>query len=179
MYIRLNDGRKAVYFHLQRFTKKLEQKIAERQRAEKSYSIEWRPKNWQVKKGEIVAYTGQTGIGVPHLHFEIRDEMSRPLNPLQFYNNVKDKIRPNLKQLLIIPQNETSSVNGSFTPQKFMLSYMRDGVYVIKEPIYAQGALGLAINGFDQADGVNNKLGFYALKMAVGGIPVFEQAVAT
>jgi len=176
LYIKLNDGRKAVYFHLQRFTKKLEQKISEIQRAKKSYSIEWWPKNWHVKRGEIIAYTGQTGIGVPHLHFELRDEMSRPLNPLKFYKNVKDKIRPNLKQLLIIPQNEKSNINGSFVPQKFKLSYIRDGVYVIKEPIFAHGILGLAINGFDQADGVNNKLGFYSSKMAIEGKQVFEQA---
>lgn len=176
LYIRLKDGRKAVYFHLQKFTQKLELKISERQRDEKSYSIEWWPKNWQVKKGEIVAYTGQTGIGVPHLHFEIRDEMGRPLNPLQFYTNVKDKTRPKLEQLLIIPQNETSYVNASFNPQKFTLIYIRNGVYKVKEPIYARGNIGFAINGFDQADGVNNKLGFYSSKMSIDKRLVFEQA---
>ncbi len=176
LYIKLKDGRKAVYFHLQKFTKKIEKKISEKQRAEKSYSIEWWPKNWQVKKGEIIAYTGQTGIGVPHLHFEIRDEMDRPLNPIKLYNNVKDKIRPKIKQLLIIPQNESSRVNGSFKPQKFTLKYIHDGIYILKEPIYAKGILGFAINGFDQADGVNNKLGFYSSQMRVDSKPVFEQA---
>ncbi|NOG44754.1 MAG: M23 family metallopeptidase [Calditrichaeota bacterium] len=176
LYLKLKDGRKAVYFHLQKFTKELEQKIGERQRAEKSYSIEWWPKNLKVKKGEIIAYTGQTGIGVPHLHFEIRDEQNRPLNPLQFYSVVKDKIRPNLKQLLIIPQNESSSVNGSFKPQIFPLSHIHEGVYIIKEPIFAQGLLGLAINGFDQADGFYNKLGFYKSTLSQENNPIFEQA---
>ena len=127
-YIKLNDGRKAVYFHLQKFTKKLEKIINQRQRAEKRYSIEWWPKNYKVKKGEIVAYTGQTGIGVPHLHFEIRDKNEQPLNPLQFYNNIKDNIRPQLNEILIIPQNEQSSVNGSFKPQILKLSYIHEGV---------------------------------------------------
>ncbi len=175
LYIKLNDGRRAVYFHLQRFTKKLEQKISERQRAEKSYSIEWWPKNWPVKKGEIVAYTGQTGIGVPHLHFEIRDKKSRPLNPLKFYKNVRDKIRPKLKELLIIPQNETSLVNNSFKPQKFSL-VQQGKIYIIKEAIHASGLLGLAVSGYDQADGVNNKIGFYKSILRLQEKPIFEKA---
>jgi hypothetical protein len=175
LYIKLNDGRRAVYFHLQKFTKKLEQKISERQRAEKSYSIEWWPKDWQVKKGEIVAYTGQTGIGVPHLHFEIRDKNSRPFNPLKFYKNVKDKIRPRLKELLIIPQNETSLVNGSFRPRKIPLS-LQGNIYLIKEAIHAKGLLGFAVSGYDQADGVNNKIGFYKSKLMVENKARFKKA---
>ncbi len=142
----------------------------------KSYSIEWWPKSWKVNRGDFIAYTGQTGIGVPHLHLEIRDELNRPLNPLKFFNDVKDKIRPQLKRMLVVPQNNSSMVNGSFIPAQYDLTYIRDGVFIIKEPIHAKGTVGLALNGYDMADGVSNKFAWYQAKMMVNGQKVFEYA---
>lgn len=176
LYIKLNDGRSAVYFHLQKFTKELEEKIRESQIAKERYSIEWWPKDWWVKQGDIIAYSGQTGIGVPHLHFEIRDQQNIPINPLEFYPNVKDNMRPRLKKILLIPQDEKSTVNGSYFPQSFDLTYTKDGLYVIEEPLYVNGRIGLAVNGFDQTDGVSNKLGFYSSRLWVDSIKVFESA---
>lgn len=176
LYIRLKDGRKAVYYHLQRYADALETKIREIQIAEQSYSIEWWPTNWKVKRGELVAYTGQTGIGVPHLHFEIRDSNDHPLNPLQFYNDIKDNIRPQLRRMLVIPQDNDSRVNNSFLPAQYDLTYIHDGIYIIKKPIYARGKIGLALNGFDMANGVNNKFAWYTVILTVEGKKIFEYA---
>ena len=44
----------------------------------------------RVKKGDIIGYSGSTGIGTPHLHFEIRNANEQPLNPLAFI--LKQKI---------------------------------------------------------------------------------------
>jgi hypothetical protein len=176
LYLKLKDGRFAVYFHLQKFPDPIEKELLKLQLEQKKYGVEWWPKDWYVKKGEIVAYTGQTGIGVPHLHFEIRSAGNVPVNPIPFFNDVKDTIRPQLKKLLIIPQDKFSSINNSFMPSAYDLTYIRDGVYVIEQPLYGEGLLGLAINGFDQANDVNNKLGFYSTKMFVDGGKVFEYA---
>lgn len=176
LYIRLKDGRRAVYYHLQKFASELENKVREIQLAQKRYSIEWWPKNWPVKKGEFVAYTGQTGIGVPHLHFEIRDKSDHPLNPLQFYPHIKDNIRPQLRRLLVIPQDKNSRVNGSFLPGHFTLTYIHDGVYIIKDPVYVKGKVGLALNGYDMANGVSNKFAWYKVSLTTEGKKIFEYA---
>lgn len=174
LYLKLKDGRFAVYFHLQKFPDKIEAELRNLQIQQKKYSVEWWPKDWSVKKGEIVAFTGQTGIGVPHLHFEIRNASNVPINPIPFFKDVKDQIRPQLKRLLVIPQEKNSTVNGSFIPRSYSLTYIRNGIFVIDEPIYAEGLIGLAINGYDQANDVSNKLGFYSTDMTVSGVKVFN-----
>jgi len=175
LYIRLKDGRITVYGHLQRFSKNIEEKIHALQMAQKKYSVIWQPKNFSVKKGQLVAYSGQTGIGVPHLHFEVRDPQGRPLNPLQFYKNViQDHIAPKLLELLVIPQDENSRINGSFLPQAFTLTPMHNNVYIVKKPMVAQGRVGLALRGFDRADGVYNKFNFYRLTLRLEDKKIFQ-----
>ena len=174
IYLKLKDGNFAVYAHLQKFNKSLDKTIRQKQLANQKYRLNWYPKNMSVKKGDIIGYTGSTGIGVPHLHFEIRNSKEQPLNPLAFYPQVKDNIRPRLQKIALIPQDAYSFVNKSYLPQVFDLTYIKDGVFVIKEPIKAHGQIGLAIKGYDKADGVHNKFAFYKTSMELGGKDVFQ-----
>jgi len=174
IYLKLKDGNYAIYAHLQRFTKKIDKQIRGKQLANQKYRLNWYPKNIKVKKGDIIGYTGSTGIGTPHLHFEIRNSKEQPLNPLAFYSQVKDGIRPRLQKMALIPQDTKSYVNKSYLPQVFDLTYIKDGVYVIKNPIIAQGNIGLAIKGYDQADGVHNKFAFHQISFEIEGREVFQ-----
>ncbi len=174
IYLKLNDGRFAVYAHLQRFPDRIEQEIRNEQLRQERYTVTWTPKNWPVKKGEVIAYTGQTGIGVPHLHFEIRDENHRPMNPLQFYDKVEDNIAPRFQSLMVIPLTDRSSVNGSARPRRFDLYGGNNNIYKVKEAIRVNGKVGLAIRGYDKADGIYNTFGFYETRLQVGGDPVFR-----
>ena len=167
LYLRLFDGRIAVYAHLQKFNKRLEQAVHKMQIKKERYSIQWYPKSWPVRKGDILGYTGQTGIGVPHLHFEIRDSKDHPLQPLAFYPDYKDAVRPTLQSLLIIPQNGASRVNASYLPQAISLTKLKNGVYKLKKPVRAHGVIGLAIRGFDRSNSVSNKLAFYQRKLFI------------
>ncbi len=162
LYLRLKDGRFAVYAHLQRFSPELEKAVRKQQIKNGRYTIDWRPTNWKVKRGEVIAYTGQTGIGVPHLHFEIRDAQGHPLNPLFFYQKkIKDTIAPSVKELLVVPLTVESRVNGSAIPQTFGLVKEEQNVFRLKEPIFASGKIGFGVRGFDRANGAYNRLGFY------------------
>ncbi|NOX88144.1 MAG: M23 family metallopeptidase [Calditrichaeota bacterium] len=175
LYLRLKDGRFAVYAHLKKFSDKLEKAIRKRQIQAGRYTVEWYPKNWRVKKGELIAYTGQTGIGVPHLHFEIRDPKQHPLNPLRFYkNDIKDKIAPLLQELLVLPLSKNSRVNGSFLPRTFLLVKTGSNSYKLKQPISARGTIGLAIRAYDKANDVYNRFNYYRAELLWDGKEIFE-----
>ncbi|MEJ2053515.1 MAG: M23 family metallopeptidase [Calditrichaceae bacterium] len=174
IYLKLDDGNFAVYAHLQKFNNMLEEKVHTRQLANRRYTLNWMPENIRVKQGDLLGYTGQTGIGVPHLHFEIRDPYERPMNPLRFYNQVKDTRPPVLRSFLVIPKSPQSRVNNSMEEQAFNLVYRGNNTYVIKEPIRIKGPVGLAISGFDQADGVSNVFAFYKTILKTDGKPIFH-----
>jgi len=174
VYIKLKDGRLAVYGHLQKFNPKIERAIRKLQIKRKRYSVIFTPKHWPLKRGQIIGYSGQTGIGVPHLHFEIRADEAHPLNPLRFYREIKDHIRPRLQSLLVVPQNERARVNHSFMAQTIPLINRGKGQYELARPIYAAGRIGLALRGYDQADGVYNKFSFYRVELFVNRQPRFH-----
>ena len=174
LYLKLNDGQTAVYAHLQRFSDKIEREIRKKQLKNKKYQISWSPENMSVKKGEVVAYTGRTGIGVPHLHFEIRNQKGYPVNPLKYYSEVKDTVRPKLVEIGFVPLTKDSRVDHSARPRIIELKYIRNGVYVLSKPVSAKGKIGLIINGFDQANDVGNKYGFHQSSLALDGKDIFR-----
>ncbi len=174
LYLKLDDGRFAVYAHLQRFTKAIEAEIRKVQIQKKRYSVTWRPKQWRVKKGETLAFTGQTGIGVPHLHFEIRDSAGHPLNPLAFYPPVEDHKPPTIQSLLLLPRTPGTMVGHSFLPKKIQLKPLAGDTLQPAQPITARGIVGLAVRGYDQSDKVYNKYGFYRSTLWVNGRKVFH-----
>ncbi len=173
LYLKLKDGRTAVYAHLQRFNKKLERAVRKQQLQKKRYTITWYPKNRKVRRGDILGYTGQTGIGVPHLHFEIRDTKGQPLNPLHFYNQITDHIPPKLQSILIRPMDKNSRVNGSFLPVEAQLKKGAHNTYRIKQPLRVKGRIGLAIRGYDMSYKVYNKYAFYRTSLRVNGKELF------
>ncbi len=180
MYLQLKDGRFAVYAHLKKFIPAIEKAIRQEQMKARRYSVTWQPQNWPVKRGELLAYTGQTGIGVPHLHFEIRDAHQHPLNPLVFYHNIiKDTIAPILQELLVLPLTANSTVNGSHLPQIIRLIKTAPHRYRLADSLSARGVIGLALRSYDLANGVYNKFTFYQTHLYWDGKEIFNVSYDT
>src|SRR5690606_16810291 len=71
----------------------------------------------QVKKGQMVAYSGNTGASQgPHLHFEIRETKSEaPVNPLKFGIKMNDTRSPGILGLYVYSADTTIKLhNGHF-----------------------------------------------------------------
>ncbi|NMC42980.1 MAG: M23 family metallopeptidase [candidate division Zixibacteria bacterium] len=100
LYLAGKSGRTYVFGHLNDFNKKIGSFVEQRQLASRRYYQDIKPDaaDLPVKKGELIAHSGQTGAGAPHLHFEIRDAENRPLNPLLFPGiRLKDTTPPKFK----------------------------------------------------------------------------------
>ncbi|MGL1903528.1 MAG: M23 family metallopeptidase [Fibrobacterales bacterium] len=92
-----------VFAHLDGFAGTIQKKVRLYQNSIQSNDIDWRPKKRTVrfKKGEIIAYSGSTGIGIPHLHFETRTGSPQTISPAPFVQ-VIDTVPPDIAHAAII-----------------------------------------------------------------------------
>ena len=74
LYLRLDDGKIVVYGHLSGFGEDLDELVRKKQMGDKKYyqNIFFDPGTYKVKKGQQIGFTGESGSGRPHLHFEIQ-----------------------------------------------------------------------------------------------------------
>ncbi len=176
LYITHPNGYTTVYAHLKKFGPEIERYVKQRQYKKESYEIELFPKRDEllVKKDSLVAYSGNSGgSGGPHLHFEIRDNAERPINPMLFGIDIKDSKLPTVTSIYAYPLNDSSHVNFSNAKQKLRLIPLKNGDYTV-ENITASGAIGFGITTWDRQDNAPNKNGVYNIQTLLNGRKNFE-----
>ncbi|MDR2237646.1 MAG: M23 family metallopeptidase [Chryseobacterium sp.] len=98
VYITHPNGYTTVYAHLNKYYDKLDEYVKEKQYKDEQWEqdIAFRPGQFPVTKGQLIALSGNTGGSAgPHLHFEIRDTQTEEcLNPLLFGFNIPDTVAP-------------------------------------------------------------------------------------
>jgi hypothetical protein len=163
IYMKHNDGSYSVYAHLNRFEPEL-QAFAD--------SIRFHDYSAQIdevvedaglyySQGDLIGFTGSTGVGPPHLHFELRTPEFKPFNPLLTNLRVRDTIPPVFRQLgiehlhprtLQIGRHEIKNATGSGNRYHF-------------GEITASGPVGLSVNVHDRANDTPNVYAVHTLTM--------------
>ena len=176
LYITHPNGYTSVYGHLQKFSQKIEDYVKKKQYQKESFEIELFPKaeELQIGKDEIVAYSGNSGgSGGPHLHFEIRDKSSKPINPMFFGIEVKDTNEPTIKDIYAYPIEAGSHVNKSVKRTKLRLIPLQNGDYTV-ESVEAFGRIGFGLHTTDRQDLAANNNGVYNIQTFLNGNKNFE-----
>lgn len=178
LVLRHLDGYYTTYAHLRSFNPVLEKLVHEKQLKEGKFSVELRfsPGEIVVRKGELVAYSGDSGEGSAHLHFEIRDERFNPVNPFLCpgIQESDDTYPPIFRRLAVVPLNANSLVEYEFSPQVFHPKYSKRGEYKLPEVIRCTGMVGFEIDAQDKSSASRYMRGVYKLVFQVDGQTLFQ-----
>jgi len=178
LYLTLNDGNVAVYAHLEEFAFRLETIFYNLQAKNNSYIVNeyFLPEQFPFKKGDIIGYTGNTGASFgPHLHFELRNSKSQPINPLINGLNIEDHRNPRVFQIGIIPLSTSSKINGSSIPRAYPLyAATTGGGLELPDTVSCFGPIGIAIEIDDKIQGAKNKYQVQSIQLLVDDQNIFS-----
>jgi hypothetical protein len=166
LFIKHPDGYVSCYAHLKSFSAAIEKvaRAEQYRRGTFSIDIQLSPDQIPIQKGEVIAYSGDTGFGPAHLHFELRDENMNPVNPLLIKNyDVLDNIPPTIRRMMITPLTFNSSVdNASITKylSRFPGSHAK---HVVPQTIRIQGEVGFGVDAIDKSNGNYTHTGIHKI----------------
>lgn len=176
LYQKLADGRTVVYAHLEDFAAPVAERVqqAQQQRGRYSVDLSFAAGEIPVFGGAVIAWSGDSGAGPPHLHLELRDADNVAINPLLQGFAIADTIAPTLQRVAITPHGRSAQVEGRHDPYVLNLRWQpRRGEFVGERTVQVLGPVSISALMYDRADAAPNKLAPYRTALHIDSEPVF------
>jgi hypothetical protein len=120
LYVMLPSKEVVVYGHTYKYAPSIERAVEAEQDRLGVYEVEIypEPSTFCFLPGDTIAYSGDTGAGPPHLHFEIRSGQydHSDINPFPRRLDLRDQVPPKIRKVRLEPLGPESTVNGAFEP---------------------------------------------------------------
>jgi len=172
LYFRLDDGRTVVLGHLSRFAEPVESFVASAQDAAGTYEVDLYPPpdSLRFARGDVIAYTGDTGAGPPHLHVEVRVGASADVavNPLGQGWKVEDTVAPEMTRLRVEPAAAGGLVDGDRSAAVVPLPAGAPARFTVTGPVR------LWVETLDHATQGGNQIATYRLSATLDDQPLAE-----
>ncbi len=151
VYLRGVSGRTYVYAHLSRFSDRLRD-LVDRERARTGTyrtRLHFKANELKVRQGEVLGLTGESGTGGPHLHFEVRDQHNRPIEPQAAGFAVGDTIAPVIQNLRVWPVTAATRIQAGTGSHVLRPA---EGVSGAQPPLRVTGPVAFSASIVDRSD---------------------------
>jgi|GEM_PF-6772249 len=135
-------------------------------------------KNISVKRGEVIAYSGDTGAGPPHLHFEISDKNGNIFNPFERLTQdaLPDNTTPVISSAILIPEDENTLIDAK--PLRYAVNFKNEQAASGADAgINVVGSIAIAVKIFDENKIFkqnDSKIGIYDIELKCDGKTIYS-----
>ena len=169
LYLKLDNGMTAVYAHLEGFSNAIDSVIYKKLIKSKKNWCDLFLENGKYRfiRGDTISFSGRSGTKAPHLHFEIRNGIGDPINPLPDFLEICDEMPPLISALEVVPLGCGSKTNGHYLPDILPFRIKGRNLYEITDTLQLEGVFGFGVSTWDEQIIGGYKMAPFSIELVV------------